>query len=484
MVGSFPAAFGLSSRVGLAMTREELCYLDLTQTSRRIAARELTSVEVTQALLDRIARFDGHLKSYATLTPELALAQATQADREIARGVRRGPLHGVPIAVKDLCRTEGVVTAVGMTIYKDYVPERDATVVVRLKDAGAVLLGKLQMTEGAFSAHHPSIPPPVNPWSAAHWSGVSSSGSGVATAAGLCYAALGSDTLGSIRFPCTVNGITGLKPTAGRVSRAGIFPLAETMDHIGPMTRSAADAAAMLGAIAGRDPDDPTAAQQPVPDYLGELKKGVQQVRIGVDRRLIETGADADMVRVTEAAAASLALLGASIQDVACPPLDEIARDAVTLCATEAAVAHARTFPARAAEYGPVLTKLLETGRQVDGLTLAKVVEHRAVFSGRLAALFNDVDLLLLPGMNEAAPTIVSMATRAADPEARVGRHRFTAPFDMSGNPCLALPGGKTEKGLPVGFQLVGRPFEEALVLRAGCAFQQATDWHRRHPTL
>lgn len=466
------------------MTSEQLCYLDLTETGRRIAARELTSVEVVQALLDRIARLDDRLKSYATLTPELALAQAAQADREIARGMNRGLLHGVPIAVKDLCRTQGIVTAVGMMIYKGYVPERDATVVARLKDAGAVLLGKLQMTEGAFSAHHPSIPPPVNPWSATHWSGVSSSGSGVATAAGLCYGALGSDTLGSIRFPCTVNGITGLKPTAGRVSRAGVFALAETMDHIGPMTRSAADAAAMLGAIAGPDPDDPTAAQTPVPDYLAELKNGVRQVRIGIDRRLVENGADVDMVRVTETAATLFARLGASVRDVACPPLDDIARDAVTLCATEAAVAHAPTFPARAAEYGPVLSKLLETGRQVDGLTLAKVVAHRAAFSGRLAALFRDVDLLLLPGMNEAAPTIVSMATRVADPEARVGRFRFTAPFDMSGSPCLALPGGKTADGLPVGFQLVGRQFEEALVLRAGYAFQQATDWHQRHPSL
>jgi amidase len=463
---------------------EELCYLDLVDVGRRIRARELSSVDVTRAQLERIARLEPRLKSYATPTPEIALAQAAHADEEIARGLDRGPLHGVPIAVKDLYRTQGIVTAVGMSIYKDYVPDRDATVIARLKNAGAVLLGKLQMTEGAFSAHASSVEPPVNPWSAAHWSGVSSSGSGVATAAGLCYAALGSDTLGSIRFPCTVNGITGLKPTWGRVSRAGAFALAETMDHVGPMARSAADCAAVLSVIAGADADDPTAAQVPVPDYLADLDTNVRGLRIGLDRRLVDAGADRDMARVVDEVSKLFVRLGAILHDVALPPLDDAARDAVTLCAAEAAVAHEATFPARAAEYGPVLTRLIETGRQVDGVTLAKVLERRALFSGKLAALFQDVDLLLLPAMNETAPTIASMATRVADPEARVGRIRFTAPFNLSGSPCLVLCGGETVNNLPVGFQLVARHFEEALALRAGHAFQQATGWHRRRPTL
>jgi amidase len=191
------------------MASDDLCLFDLVEVGRRIQVGQLSSVEVTQAVLDRIARLDGRLKSYATLTADLALAQAKQADNETARGAIRGPLHGVPIAVKDLCHTKGIPTAAGMTIHKDYRPEDDATVVTRLRDAGAVLLGKLQMTEGAFGQHHPSIDPPVNPWSAAHWTGASSSGSGVATAAGLCYGSLGTDTLGSIRFPSTMNGVTG-----------------------------------------------------------------------------------------------------------------------------------------------------------------------------------------------------------------------------------------------------------------------------------
>lgn len=466
------------------MSNDELCGLDLVEVGRRIAARSLSSTDVTQALLERIARLDARLRSYATLTPEAALAAAAQADREIAQGRQRGPLHGVPVAVKDLCDTAGIATAAGMTIFQQRVPLKDAGVVARLKAAGAVLLGKLQMTEGAFAAHHPAIEPPLNPWSAAHWTGVSSSGSGVATAAGLCYGSLGSDTLGSIRFPSTMNGLTGLKPTWGRVSRAGVFALAETMDHVGPMTRSAADAAAMLGAIAGADADDPTAARQPVPDYLATLDGGLRGLRVGVDRAFIESGADADMVRVTQAAAATLAELGASLQAVQFPSPDQVVRDAVLLCATEAAVAHEATYPARASEYGPVLSGLLALGRKADGLALAKVHQRRRQFSGQLAALLGEIDVLLLPAMDIAAPTLDYVAAHRNDPDARYARVRFTAPFDMTGSPCLTLPGGATAEGLPVGFQLVGRHFEEALLLRAGHAYQRATQWHRRRPPL
>ena len=227
----------------------DLHYLSLDEVARRLKARKVSSVEATRAILDRIEALDPKLKSYATVTPERALQDAARLDAETAAGKSRGPLHGVPIAVKDLCNTAGVPTAAGMAIHRKHVPARDATVVARLKEAGAVILGKLQMTEGAYGAHHPTIEPPVNPWNAAYWTGVSSSGSGVATASGLCFASLGSDTGGSIRFPSTMNGLSGLKPTWGRVSRAGVFPLAESLDHVGPMCRSALDAALVLGVI-------------------------------------------------------------------------------------------------------------------------------------------------------------------------------------------------------------------------------------------
>lgn len=466
------------------MTPDDLCYLGLVDVGGRIRAREVSSVEVTQTLLKRIAQLDVQLKSYATVTPDAALVAAAEADREIGRGEHRGPLHGVPVAVKDLCHSKGIPTAAGMAIHKHFVPDRDATVVSRLKAAGAVILGKLQMTEGAFSAHHPSISPPVNPWSPAHWTGVSSSGSGVATAAGLCYGSLGTDTLGSIRFPSTMNGVTGLKPTRGRVSRAGVFALAESMDHIGPMTRSAADAAAMLGAIAGADPDDPTALQDPTPDYLSGIEGGVSGVRVGIDRELIVTGADNDMVRTTEDACGVLGRLGAKVRDVIFPSPDQIVRDAFLLCAVEAAVVHEATFPSRESEYGPVLAGLLRLGRKVDGLAMAKIGQRRAVFSAQLAAVFREIDVLLLPAMNTAAPTLAWLAERLTDAEARYARFRFTAPFDMSGSPSLTLPGGSTHNGLPIGFQIVGRHLDEIMVLRIGHTFQQVTNWHTRRPEV
>src|SRR5258706_6758012 len=240
------------------MLAQDLHYSELVEVGQRIAKRELSSVEATQAQLDRIARLDGQLKSYAYVMASSALEQAQAAEREIAAGKVRGPLHGVPIAVKDLCWTMDAPTAAGMTIYRNNRPGEDATVVTRLKEAGAVILGKLQLTEGAYADHHPDIDPPRNPWDATLWPGASSSGSGVATAAGLCYGSLGSDTGGSIRFPSAANSVTGLKPTWGRVSRYGGFELAATPDHIGPMARTAADARAMLAAIAAVGPQDPS----------------------------------------------------------------------------------------------------------------------------------------------------------------------------------------------------------------------------------
>src|SRR5689334_4099602 len=314
----------------------DLHYLPLDEVARRLRERELTSVEVTRALLDRINAVDLKLKSYALVTRDQALADAAQRDAETAAGRSRGPLHGVPIAVKDLCDTAGVATAAGMAIRRDHRPAGDATVVARLKQAGALVLGKLQMTEGAYGVHHPTVAPPVNPWNAGYWPGVSSSGSGVATAAGLCFASLGSDTGGSIRFPSTMNGLTGLKPTWGRVSRAGVFPLAQSLDHVGPMCRSALDAAIVLGVIAGADPADPTAAPEPVPDYAGAIGAGVKGKRIGMPKNLI--GADADCQRALDGASAALQRQGAQLVEVMMPDLDEATVQWLAQCGVEAAL--------------------------------------------------------------------------------------------------------------------------------------------------
>ena len=385
--------------------------------------------------------------------------------------------------MKDLCNTAGIATAGGMAIHKNNVPAKDSTVVARLRAAGAVILGKLQMTEGAFGAHHPSIVPPVNPWNEAYWTGVSSSGSGVATAAGLCYGSLGSDTGGSIRFPSTQCGLTGLKPTWGRVSRAGVFALADSLDHIGPMCRTALDCAHILGVIAGADADDPTAAPNAVPDYAALIEAGAKGLKIGVPVKLHDV--DADAQRALEGAVAALQTAGATLVDIELPAdFDRAGYIWPLLCAVETAFAHDKTYPSRAGEYGPVLANLIEAGRKLSALDYARLQSERAAITGGLVKLMAGVDLLLLPVMGVPAPTLAAMAAAGRDPGLVAARLRYTAPFDLSGQPTLTLPGGMTADGVPVGFQIVGGAFREADILAAGHAYQQQTAWHLKRPPL
>jgi len=267
------------------MEAEAICYLPLQELATQLRARKFSSVEVTRCVLERIHKVNPRLHAYLTILDEAALKAAAQADREIGAGRWRGPLHGVPVAVKDLCQTKGVLTTCASRVLRDWRPDSNATVVERLEAAGAVMLGKLNLTEFAVAWYHPEMPTPLSPWGEDLWPGASSSGSGVATAAGLCFASIGTDTGGSIRFPSAACGIVGLKPTWGRVSRHGVFPLGESLDHIGPMTRTVADAALMLGVIAGRDEADETSLAAPVEDYAAALDRGVKGLRIGVDEK-------------------------------------------------------------------------------------------------------------------------------------------------------------------------------------------------------
>ena len=435
-------------------------------------------------MLDRITQVDRQLGSYALVTPELALAQARDAEKLLMQHRILGPLHGVPIAVKDLCFTKGIATAAGMPIHRNFIPSFNGTVVSRLRDAGAILLGKLQMTEGAFADHHPDIKPPLNPWHADHWSGASSSGSGVATAAGLCYGSLGTDTGGSIRFPSAANGVTGLKPTWGRVSVNGAYELAASFDHIGPMCRSAADAGAMLGVIAGADPHDPTARQEPVPDYLASTDRDLRGVRIGVDPVYAADGVDAVMAGALEHTRQVLGALGAELRTLTFPDPRDVIRDWSPQCAVETALAHQSTFPSQRAAYGPGLARFIEMGRAVTALDLQKVWLRRRQFAGRVAALFETIDLLLVPAQPMASPTMAQMETLGSDPNAFQTLVKFTAPFNATGSPTITFPAGFTRQGTPVAMQLVGRHLDEALLVRAARAFQRETDWHRRHPAL
>jgi amidase len=459
-----------------------LHYLELTELAARIRAREVSPVAVTRAQLDRIAALDGALGSYALVMADAAMAQARAAEAEIAGGRYRGPLHGVPVAVKDLCWTRGFATAAGMAIYKDHRPAEDATVVRRLREAGAVLLGKLQLTEGAYADHHPSVTPPRNPWNAEYWPGISSSGPGAAIAAGLCYGALASDTGGSIRWPSAANGVTGLKPSWGRVSRYGVFELAATLDHVGTMARSAADAGAILGAVAGGDPDDPTALLDPVPDYLAAVGQGMQGLRIGVDAAWNSDGVDEATQAVVSEAAGTFRALGAAIVDARFPDVTQAVADWTANCAVEAAVAHEATYPARKDEYGSVLASVIEKGRALSGVDYQKILLRRLDLRGRIAALFGAIDLLLIPVHPFAPLTLATIRTLGEQPGLIAKLQRYTSAFDMSGHPTITLPGGFTEAGMPIAFQLVAANLGEATLVRAGAAFQGVTTWHRRHP--
>ena len=466
------------------MTFDELHYLEIHELARLLAARKVSPVELTEAMLRRIERIDPTLQSYALVTPELALTQARAAEQMIGRRQILSQLHGVPIAVKDLCWTEGIATAAGMPLHRRFTPAADATVVRKLREAGAVLLGKLQLTEGAFADHHPEVAPPINPWHPDHWSGASSSGSGVATAAGLCFASLGSDTGGSIRFPSAANGNTGLKPTWGRVSRFGCFELAASLDHIGPMCRSAVDAAIVLGVIAGSDPRDPTALRGEVPDYLAADDSTLRGVRVGFDERYALDDIDAETRRAIESALATLRSLGAEIVSMHFPDVAGVVADWGLNCAVETAVAHAATFPAQRDRYGPGLAGLIDAGRALSAVDYQRILLRRREFAGRAAAALEAVDAMLVPAQPIASPTVARMATLGQVPGELAALTRFTAPFDMSGHPTLTLPVSFTATGLPIGAQFVARHLGEGAIVRIGRAFQRVTDWHRRHPRM
>ena len=466
------------------MTDDEIAWLDLSTVARLIRERVLSAEQVTQAQLRRIERLDPTLHAYARVTSELALSQVRAADQRQAQGQTLGPLHGVPIAVKDLCWTAGIPTAAGMQIYKDFVPDQDATVVKRLRDAGAVLLGKLQMTESAFSGHHPLTVVPVNPWEASAWTGVSSSGSGVATAAGLCFGSIGTDTGGSIRFPSAACGLTGLKPTWGRVSRYGVFELAASLDHVGPMCRTALDCGLMLGVLAGADPLDPTALQAPVPDYSAGHKESLAGLRIGWDAAYALNDVEPEIAESVKQTLAVLEKLGAQIVPVTMPDVGELIENWVPHCAIEAAVAHTSTFPSRRTEYGPMLAGLLDIGNKLSATDYQRILLQRATHTGQLNAVLMQVDLILMPAMPFAAPSTERIANMRKDPGHRRRLSRFTAPTDLSGHPTLTFPAGETAAGLPLAAQLVSAHLNEGLLVRAGSAFQAATQWHLRRPPI
>lgn len=466
------------------MESDTLCFLSLQDLSAQLRTGKLSSVEVTRCILDRIHRMNPRLHAYLTVLDESALYRAAQVDEEIRAGHWRGPLHGVPIAVKDLCQTKGVLTTCASPILRGWRPDSSATVVERLEAAGAVLVGKLNLTEFATFWYHPEMPVPLNPWDAALWPGASSSGSGVATSAALCFASIGTDTGGSIRYPSAACGIVGLKPTWGRVSRHGIFPLGESLDHVGPMTRSVADAALVLGIIAGRDVTDDTSLSAPVEDYAASLDRGVKGIRIGVDEKYIAAAASTEVATAVLNAVRVLERLGGRVTKVTLPDVEPGIVASGTICTAEAAAAHEHTYPAKSSEYGPGFRSFLELGATVRGQDYAKAHIVRERFTNRFQELFDQVDVIACPSMTLASLPATEMPADARGLAALNSLLHFTVPFNLSRNPTLSQPCGQNPAGPPPSLQLIGRHLGEATLIQTGAAFERATEWHRQRPEM
>ncbi len=459
-----------------------LHYRSLYDVRARIRSGELSAREVTEACLARIEALEPELHAFARVLGEQAMSTAQRLDQERRAGKPLRPLHGVPVAVKDLLYTRGVATASGTIVMRDFIPDEDATVVTRLKEAGAVIVGKAQLTEGAFGAHHPAIQAPVNPWNPHCWPGVSSSGSGVAVAAGMAYGALGSDTGGSIRFPSASCALVGIKPTYGRVSRHGAFPLAESLDHIGPMTRTVKDAAILLKVLAGQDRRDPTTLPDAVPDYPASTAERISGMTIGVDWEYVSRGVEPAVVATVRDALAIFRELGAEIREVTMPESTSALVDGWSItCGVECAHAHARYYPSQKEAYGPVLSGLIELGLRVTEADYQKLERTRREFRQAFDRVLQEVDLMIAPCMPMLPPELDTLDAELDVDEGRAEFITFTAPFDYSGHPTITLPAGLTEDRLPKAFQLVGRMLGEPTLIRAGSAFEAALGWEE-HP--
>jgi aspartyl-tRNA(Asn)/glutamyl-tRNA(Gln) amidotransferase subunit A len=457
----------------------ELAYATIRELGAGYRARRFSPVEVTRAQLERIEKLDGGLHAFITLTPERALADARAAEQALARGDAR-PLLGVPIGHKDIYLTRGIRTTGGSALLADWVPDDDATCVRRWHDAGTIMLGKLITHEFAFGLQFPGhrFPAACNPWNPAHMPGGSSSGSGAALAAGLVHGATGSDTGGSIRGPASFCGIVGLKPTYGRCSRAGVLSLSWTLDHTGPMARTVEDCALLLQTLAGHDSADPASSRAPVDDYVTGLGGGVRGVRIGVPRNYFFEGIDPEVERAFEAALGTLRALGAEVHDVQIPSL-AATHSFLLIMLAEAWAYHERDLRAHPELYGDVLRERLLGGAVVTGGEYMQAQRIRSQIGAEVAAVLRDVDVLATP----TTPKPATPFTLAFDPEFGFPRSNMP-PFNITGSPALALPCGFSASGLPLSLQLAGRPFEEALVLRVGRAYEQATEWHTRRPRV
>ena len=462
----------------------QLHYLSMRQAGELIRSGELSPVELTRACLDRIEATDDRLHSFILLLADDALAQARTAEAEILQGSYKGPMHGIPFALKDLYDTAGIRTTSGSRVDIDRVPTEDATTTARLKDAGGILLGKLAMHEFALGGPDWTTPfePACNPWNLDHITGGSSSGSGSSVASGQCMGALGSCTGGSIRGPASLCGIVGLKPTYGRVSRYGVVTLSWSQDHAGPMTRTVEDTAYMLQAIAGHDPRDPTSTKAPVPDYSRSLREDIRGVRIGLPRHYFfedDPGVNPEVVAKVEQAVAVLEELGAQVEEVTIPSLEYVRAANSVIMVSEAFAYHEPNLKSRPQEFGQIVRGRFRIGGLMNASDYLQAQRVRTWARRDFANVMKTVDFLVTPTMTQPAAAFESY-----DPMSTTRGRSFTAPFNVTGLPAISVPCGFTESGLPIGMQIAGKPFDEPGVIQAAYTYQQHAGWHLLKPPI
>jgi aspartyl-tRNA(Asn)/glutamyl-tRNA(Gln) amidotransferase subunit A len=460
---------------------------DITQLAALLRGREASSLELTRAYLERIERFNPILNAYITVTPELAEAQARQADAEIGAGDYHGPLHGVPLGIKDLFDVEGVRTTFGSKILRDSVATQDAALVARLKQAGAVILGKHNLHEFAFgiTSENPHFGVVRNPWNTERVPGGSSGGTAAAVAAGLCAAGIGSDTGASIRAPASFCGIVGLKPTYGRVSRSGGLPLAWSLDHAGPMTWSVADCALMLQGIAGFDVSDPGSADVPVPDFSEHLHAGIDALRIGVPREHFFDVLEPGVERLVREAIRVMAGLGAEVQEVSLPCSAHAQVAGNVIMSVEAAAWHATWLRERPSDYGSDVLARIRGGQLIRAVDYLASQQMRRLIQEDFRRAFAQVDVVVAPSVPLVAPPI----GRTLEPGGPLNlpprsiANRLTVPCNLTGMPAISVPCGFSE-GLPVGLQIMGPAFAEPRLLQVAAAYEAETDWRAQRPPL
>lgn len=466
----------------------EAALKNIGELSRLIDAGAISPVELTRQTLERIARLDPQLNSYITITAELAIRQAQAAEREIHAGNRRGPLHGIPYALKDLFFTNGIKTTAGSKVLAGFVPGYDAAVVQKLADAGAVLLGKTGLHENAYgiTSNNPHFGAVRNPWNTNHIPGGSSGGSAAALAAGLCSFSLGTDTGGSIRIPAAFCGVAGLKPTFGRVSRHGVFPLSHTLDHVGPFAGTAQDLWLLLAVMNGQDANDESTVDRPLPTPEFPAEPSLHGRRIGVPKNFYFENLDPEVEAASRAALAVMEMLGAELVEVAVPDIEEFNLIARLIQIAEASSIHANNLDSRREDYGDDQQTLLDQGRFVTAVDYLNAQRRRRQLNREFFKLFDQLDAVAAPAVAVLPAKIgqTSLTVNGIEEDVRMMTTRNARALNMTGLPLLSLPCGFSESGLPIGIQLVGALFDEKSVLEIGHAYQLATDWHERRPPM